>query len=578
MHLGVLANCPQARSGERQNSLVPLKRCFIWGITLSCLVQVCPGCREDPKLSSRSTGHALPQDEVETKARREHRDSLRIQVPRLPRRLNPLLGSADRWAHTISFGGIYEALLRRVGSDRYAGWLAQDWHVLEQGRRYRFGLRRGVRFHDGVLLSAKDVVFTIRALLGSPTPNELLALSLRDVSEVLAIDAHTVELRLRRPNYLLSAALARTVILPAHVYGKRPLRAWGHKPWIGTGPYAVDAGRSRGKRLVVVCSEQYWGRKPALRQLQYREIGDPARALSALRNAEIDVLSVLHPQYYPRQVNSERFKRRFRVVRVPLPGVAIIVLNAKRRPLKTRRRRLALSLALDRGALAERLPGQTGRPAVWLWGPDSEWNDPRARTDSYDPDLAARLLVADGWTRRGKQVTRRRLGHPLALALIRSTASWAQHVAATLREQLRRAGYRITVAGSDFGYLKAQLARHRFDLALVGLSLPPEGDLSPYLHSEGVLNVGGYKNPYVDILLGGLRRAPTREQRRILARRLHRVLGDDPAVAVVLRREEYLIARRGKLPRSPIAGLGPVLRGGGRGDGPAAALFRASAR
>jgi peptide/nickel transport system substrate-binding protein len=134
-----------------------------------------------------------------------------------------------------------------------------------------------------------------------------------------------------------------------------------------------------------------------------------------------------------------------------------------------------------------------------------------------------------------------------------------------LKAELQAAGIDAEIKVGDFGFVKAQLERGRFDVALIGISPRPMSDLSPLLHSKGRLNVGRYSNPEVDRLLDALRATPPHRDRLRFAKALHRLLHEDPPLTVLyapieivaVSREIHGIANNGLWLRFAALSLGP---------------------
>ncbi|MCC6749486.1 MAG: hypothetical protein IT371_17610 [Deltaproteobacteria bacterium] len=507
------------------------------------LAQVALGaaCGSGTRERSARAPHSAT-DASESPQRRETRE-LVVQVERLPAHLNPLLASADVWCQRIALHNLVEPLVRRTGAGRFVPQLAERVDVLDGGRRYRFTLRSGVRFHDGRPLTAADVRFTLEKVTGRHPPSELLKLELGDVREVRERDERTVELELARPNLLLPAVLAEVGILPAHVYNRLGIHGGrlGRQP-VGTGPFRLKSWSDR-ENLVLERNAAYWGRPASVATVVFHAISEPARALAALRNGEVDLLPQLYPGYYPEQVDPARLQQRFRVYRIHPYRPRVLLYNTRHPALKDRRVRLALSHLLNPAQIVRMARNDLGQVvSAPLW-PLSAWYDASIHAHATDRAAAARLLDSAGWGGAAGAV-RRRKGAPLRLRLLLAKDSPLREVAMRLRGELRAEGLELTVEVADFGYLTAMLKRGRFDLALAGLALRPEADLSFLLHSKGALNYGGYASTAVDGLLDALRAAPLEADRVRLARRLHRALHEDPPMTVLFSPVEVMLASR----------------------------------
>lgn len=471
-----------------------------------------------------------------------HPNRLTVQVPRLPTQFNPLLASASVWCHRIAKHNLFESLVRREG-DRWVGQLAASYRLGAGGRRLVFELRRDVQFHDGRPLTSSDVVYTIEQVLSRKSPNSLLRTELRaDIIAVHQRGDHRVELRLRRPGRLLFAALADTVILPAHRYRRFGVRSRRlNRAPVGTGPYRLEPSDKKGE-LQLRRNEHYWGDRPAFERIILRRIDHPAHALAALKNGEVDLLGRLYFGYYPGQVRTRRFRRRFRILRLHPYRLRVLLLNQHRRQLEDRRVRQALAHLIDRQHLLRKLRNGLGQLAsAPLWPPGNRY-DRTLHPRSYDLRAAARLLDRAGWT-RDRSGTRERLGHPWKLRILHARETGARTIAAHLAAQLRAVGGRADLAVADFGFLTTLLRRGKFDVAVATLALRPGGDLAPYLHSHGARNYGGYHDPRADQLLEALRGVRDAASEAAVGKRLHRVLYEDPPMVVIYAPIEIAIAR-----------------------------------
>ncbi len=145
--------------------------------------------------------------------------------------------------------------------------LAESWEVSADHRVYTFHLRRGVRFHDGRLLTAADVLFTLENLIAKTQGRfvetrfiegheDFLARRSAHVRGILVLDDHTVQVRLNAEFkfFLPFLAAEYTAILPADLAGKSEEEFRWHP--IGTGPFrlAASGNRTVGSRQYLVFS------------------------------------------------------------------------------------------------------------------------------------------------------------------------------------------------------------------------------------------------------------------------------------------------------------------------------------
>ncbi|MBW2731328.1 MAG: hypothetical protein JRH20_02985 [Deltaproteobacteria bacterium] len=464
-------------------------------------------------------------------------------MDRLDEDLNPLLGKSSVWVQRLIHDNVLEALFRAEGQ-RVVPHLAHGYRWEAERKRLVLQLEQGARFHDGRPLTSADVRYTLDTLRRKRHVNPFLLQALASVRQIDDPSAHTVHVYTLdpTPDHLLRT-LTEIGIVPAHRYRRFGLGSSSlNRQPLGTGPYKVAPRAAHKGSVFLLRNNDYWGRKPAYARIELRPIADRARALSALRNGEVDMLPDLFWGYYPEQIRGERFKRRFQTRKIQPFRLRVVLFNHARRPLKDRRVRVALVRAIDRRLIARQ---QRGRLSLLLsaplW-PLSRHYDRMLHPRSFNQQAAAQLLDRAGYA-LGKGGRRQRLGQPLSLRILCAKDPLAQKIATNITRDLRALGVSVGIDLADFGMMQALLRRGRFDLAVAGLSLRPYASLKNFLHSKGRFNFGRYENSAVDQLLevssplaqGG---APG------TGRRLHRLLMEDPPMVVIYAPIEMMLASR----------------------------------
>ena len=187
---------------------------------------------------------------------------------------------------------VFEPLTRDVEGGRVVPWLASEVIPEEGGARFRFRLRRGVRFHDGRALSARDVRFSFERILQKGTSGgRFLLAPIRGAQSLLDGKASDLEgfhivspsefvIELEKPLAFFPVLVSwpGAGILPE---GTGAIGESWRKGCIGTGPYRVDELRARktagtraeSRLLARGLSEERRGRLPVRRSPR----GDPLR-------------------------------------------------------------------------------------------------------------------------------------------------------------------------------------------------------------------------------------------------------------------------------------------------------------
>jgi peptide/nickel transport system substrate-binding protein len=399
--------------------------------------------------------------------------------------------------------------------------------VSRDGRVITYRLRSGVRWQDGVPVTAHDVIWTLHAILDDRNPVRSRA-GYDRVVKAEALDDRTVRVTLGAPwapavATLFSYGTAPQYVLPAHLLEhERDLAtsAFGSHP-IGDGPYRFVSW-SRGDRLVYEPNPSYWRGVPRVR-VDVRIVADPGTNFTLLRSGELD-WNLLSPSQ--RESLSTTPGLAFRTVPVAL--VAGIALNTTHPPLDDARVRRALAASIDRAGISSKIT--FGRyPIVDTAQPLGSWaRDPTVHEPAYDPVAADRLFDAAGW-KRGPDGTRAKNGAPLALTYVQFPESQTGvRVAAVVQSELAARGVRIAIKSLSNVQLflpRAQggtLASGAFDLAYVPWQMGADPDDSFLFACDGNANSMRWCDRDVDALERRALAAPTREARKQLYSQIER--------------------------------------------------------
>lgn len=400
--------------------------------------------------------------------------------------------------------------------------------ISPDGRIVTYHLRTGLRWQDGVPVSAHDVVWTLHAILDDRNPVRSRA-GYDRVASARALDEHTVRITLTQPwapivATLFSYGTAPQYVLPAHLLeGQTNLAtsAFGAHP-VGDGPYRFVSW-TRGDRLVYEPNPGYWRGAPQLARIEVRIVPDPGTNYTLLRTGELD-WNLLSPS----QRESLRTAAGLAFRTVPVALVAGIAINTTHPPLDDARVRRALAASIDRASISRKIT--FGRyPVVDTAQPLGSWaRDPAVHEPGYDPAAADRLFDAAGWV-RGADGTRAKNGEPLALTYVQFPESQTGvRVATVVQSELAARGVRVTIKSLSNAQLflpRSQggtLATGAFDLAYVPWQLGVDPDDSFLFACSGSANAMRWCDRDVDALERRALVAPTREERKVLYAQIER--------------------------------------------------------
>ena len=186
---------------------------------------------------------------------------------------------------------LHDALVKPMPGKSMAPSLAESWSVSPDGLVYEFVLRKGVKFHNGELLTAEDVKFSFERYRGG------LAKTLKEhVAAIETSDPGRVRFRLKQPwpdfmTFYGTRTTGAGWIVPKKYVEKVGDDGFKKAP-IGAGPYRF-VSFTPGVEVVLEAFEQYWRKVPSVKRLVFRVIPDHATRLAALKRGDVDVVYLI---------------------------------------------------------------------------------------------------------------------------------------------------------------------------------------------------------------------------------------------------------------------------------------------
>lgn len=302
--------------------------------------------------------------------------------------------------------------------------LATEWKRIDD-KTVELKLRPGVKFHNGDVMTADDVVFTFSkerfGLLdeqdnarkdgktlfaasastsggGKVPPAEVAAVAKRawpNLDRVEKVDDMTVRFVSTVADPTLEGRISRygAEILSRRAYEEaESWLAFAQKP-VGTGPYKVVEFKP-DNILVLEAHDDYWGGKPPIETLRFAVVPEVASRVNGLLSGEYDFITDLPPD----QINTVESNAEFEVVGGPITNHRLMVFDKNNGPMQNVKIRQAMTHAIDRETIVETLwDGRTSVPAglQWSYYGDmflSDWTVPE-----YDMELARKLVQESGY-------------------------------------------------------------------------------------------------------------------------------------------------------------------------------------
>ncbi|MBI2960926.1 MAG: ABC transporter substrate-binding protein [Betaproteobacteria bacterium] len=433
---------------------------------------------------------------------------------------------------------VFDALVNVDENTRLVPGLALSWRAVDP-TTWEFRLRKGVKFHDGSDFTADDAVFSLER--AARVPNGQFASFVQRIVGREVVDAHTLRLKTATPYAMVPPDLNSVFIVSRRAAANAATEDFNSgRAMVGTGPFRF-VRFARGDRVELARNDAYWNKeaRPAWDRVTFRIMpNDPAR-LAALLSGDLDLIEQI-PTADLARIRAHgglRIEQKvsWRTIffhldqgRAQPPTIADKAgkpLAAN--PFRDPRVRLALSKAINRQAIVERVMDGAALPAGNLVSPPVFGHDPDLKAERFDPEGAKKLLAEAGYP----------AGFAFTLAAPNNRYVNDEQIAQAVAQMLARAGisarietmpvnvYLSKARGGAFAFAMLGWGSFSGDLALRALVATADAQ-----KGFGAWNWSRYSNPRVDALLERAFSSVDEKKREALAREAMGVAMKDLAV------------------------------------------------
>ena len=309
---------------------------------------------------------------------------------------------------------IFDPLIAKDDKQLPIPGLAVSWKTISD-TVWEFKLRPDVKFQDGSPFTAEDVVFTFERAAKVPNSPSPFTLVTRQMTRLEIVDPLTLRVTTNAPAPLLPLDLSALPIL-SHVAaagaapeGKTTAELNRGEGLVGTGPFRFVEWK-RGAELVLARNDAYWGPKPAWEKVTYKALTSAPSRVAALLAGDVDLIEdpptadLAKLRKDPKIALAEAVSSRVIYVALdqfaePSPGIpdAKAADGKIRNPLKDRKVREALSRAIDRKGIVDKIMEGVGLPAGDFLPWPAFGTSKTTQPDRYDPAQAKKLLADAGY-------------------------------------------------------------------------------------------------------------------------------------------------------------------------------------
>jgi peptide/nickel transport system substrate-binding protein len=441
------------------------------------------------------------------------RNTLVMIIESSPTNLDPRVG-LDAQSERID-ELLFDDLLTRDEHFNVQPGLAESWEIPDP-LTYIFHLRKGVRFHNGQPLTARDVKWTFDSLMQGKI-RSTKASTYRFVDHIDAPDDYTVVFHLKQPfaTLLWNVSGAAVGIVP---YGSGP-EITEHP--IGTGPFRFVSAE-QDKEVVIERNDDYWGAKAHIQRVRFAVVPDTTTRALELRKGSADVeINALTSD----MVLALEKEPHLQMLHAPGTVLAYMAFNMRDPILRDVRVREAIAYAIDRRPMIHYLLRDFARPATSVLPPESWAYSDVGPHYPHDPARAREILDAAGY----RPVN----GVRFHLTMKTSTEESTRLLAAVLQQQLRQVGIELDIRTFEFATFFSDVTHGEFQLySLRWIGGNEDPDIFEYAFHSARFTPNGanrsfYKNPRMDALIDQGRSELDQNKRKQIYAEIQHILAED---------------------------------------------------
>ena len=277
--------------------------------------------------------------------------------------------------------------------------LASKWEMSRDGLIWTFYLRKGIKFHDGVELTAKDVKFSIEKTMLPESSSTNASFIRRDVKSIEVKDPYTLVITCKKPAIFLAHMLSNMegldgMVMPKDYFEKVGKDEFAKRP-IGSGPYRFHS-QMPGSFVKLEATDKHWrDGVPKYKYMTYLVIPEESTQIAMLKTGEADIARI------SREAVKDAQSAGLNIVTKENAAVVYLMPNMQwTSPVFSDIRfRKALNLAIDKEAIVKHIFAGLARTIGMYPGSNIKGvgGDPNLKPYPYDPQEAKRLVKEGGW-------------------------------------------------------------------------------------------------------------------------------------------------------------------------------------
>ena len=417
--------------------------------------------------------------------------------------------------------------------------LAESWQVSDDGKTYTFKLRDGIKFSNGDDVTADDFKWSIERAANPDTGSynadvylgDIIGVkeviesegSVKEVSGVSVIDKKTLKITIDAPKtYFLAKLTYPTAFVLSEKYIESQGENWIDSP-VGTGPFVLQEYKI-GQILKLKRNDLYWSEKSKVDGVVMNLAGGVSMAM--YENDEIDITGVgLADLERVKDPNDPLSKDLVDVP--PQFTISYIGFNVNTPPFDDLNFRRALTYAVDKELIAEKIYSGLTKPAHTVIPPGFPGYSPSIKGLKFDAELAKEYLSKSKYSDPSSR--------PRIIITIPGTGGSPGLDTEVISDMWKETlGVEVEIQQVEWATYLQDMNRKRLQVwAGSGWQADypdPQDFIDVLFHSESDVNHGNYINPKVDKLIIEARTEIDENRRFLLYNQAEQIIVDDAAI------------------------------------------------
>lgn len=554
------------------------------------LLTLAMACKNDPKTNPNAVQH------------KRNDNSVVVRMEAEPDRINPLL-STSNYARQV-FELVHQYLLiYDPFTLEFIPQLAKSEPAivpitsgpLSGGATYTFEILDEARWDDGSPVTGKDYLFTLKAIFNPLVPTPALRSYLSNIRDIQVDPANPKRFTvfIDEQTILGIEAIANAVpILPAYLYDPQGLLqdvayadladtekaekmaetdprlqqfadAFADEKYSreaafvkGSGPYEFLEWET-GQRIVLRKKANWWGNKLSTKRpgleaypdsLIFKPIPNPATALAALKNEEVDVMQNITPADFLELKTDALVADHYNLFTPASLVCYFISVNATLPKLADKRVRQALAHAINVDEIIQNIYEGFGQRSANPVHPSSEEYNQDLKPVPFNIDRAKTLLREAGWedTNNNGIVDKVLNGQRTELSiryLTNASRETSINTGLLIKDNAAKAGIDIQIDAKDPTVLLSMLRAKDFELVSAGRTLTPTWNPKQTWHTQGD-NRTGFGNAQTDALIDKILVTTDARARRPLVMELQKIIYDEQVEIILFNPQDRIAAHK----------------------------------